>query len=111
MKKSFSSFLVPFIAILFSVVAMPAQAQDDGITTDDLQNSSVDAAEHENRTSKNLISTRDSLQISDFYQKPKTMERKVAVTETESTDDDDALSLNFLFYIIENYKFSDLMDE
>jgi hypothetical protein len=108
-QKSASSFLIPFVGILLSMIAISAQAQDDGITSYDLQNSIPEVVEHENRTSKNLISSRDSLQISDFYQKPRSVERKTA--NAESNDQEDALSLNFLFYIIENYKFSDLMDE
>ena len=92
------------------MIAIGAQAQDDGITSYDLQTPSQEVAtEHENRTSKNLVSSRDSLQISDFYQKPKIAESKT--TGTDTSEEDDALSLNFLFYIIENYKFSDLMDE
>lgn|GEM_PF-4590965 len=98
--------------MLLSMVAIGAQAQDDGITSYDLQTPSPEVAtEHENRTSKNLVSSRDSLQISDFYQKPKIAESKTTGTGTDTGEEDDALSLNFLFYIIENYKFSDLMDE
>jgi len=112
MKKSVSSFLVPFVAILFSMIALSAQAQDDGISSFDLQNSIPELPDHENKTAKSLMSVRDSIQISDFYQKPKVAERKTANTVANSNnEEDDALSLNFLFYIIENYKFSDLMDK
>lgn len=111
MKKSVSSFLISVSAMLLSMIAISAQAQDDGITSFDLQNSSSEVAEHENRTSKNLVSSRDSLQISDFYQKPKSIERIDRKTAGTDSNEEDALSLNFLFYIIENYKFSDLMDE
>ena len=111
MKKSVSSFLVPGAVMLLLMIAMGAQAQDDGITSYDLQPSNSEVVEHENRTSKNLVSSRDSLQISDFYQKPKAIDPKTSGTGTDLNEEDDALSLNFLFYIIESYKFSDLMDE
>ena len=95
--------------MLLSLIAIGVQAQDDGISSYDLQNPSSEVVEHENKTARSLIVTRDSLQISDFYQKPKAVDRKTA--SSVSDEEDDALSLNFLFYIIENYKFSDLVGE
>jgi hypothetical protein len=109
-RKSIPSFFIPFAAILLSLIGISAQAQDDGITSFDLQYSNSELVEHENKTTKSSIVTRDSLQMSDFYQKPKmVVDRKT--TTSESNEGNDALSLNFLFYIIENYKFSDLIGE
>ena len=113
MKKSIPSFLFPLAVTLLSMISVGAFAQDDGITIYDVQKFNTEFVERENRTTKSSVVTKDSLQMSDFYQKPKTeraSDRKATESATRG-EEDDALSLNFLYYIIENYKFSDLMDK
>ena len=111
-KKIYSFLLVPFAVILLSMLTIDVHAQgDDGILNDELQSRQEfvenDSKTVKNLTTPNLTSSRDSIPNIDYFQKP-----KQADTDQKNTnEEDDALSLNFLFYIIENYKFSDLMDE
>ncbi|MCB0486861.1 MAG: hypothetical protein KDC99_00195 [Cyclobacteriaceae bacterium] len=113
-KKSF--FLAVVMAGGMTLLSYDSYAQEDGYPNYNFQEPSYqelnlheDKAliydQHENRPSRTIQSIqRDSLAI----QASKNKNNKKATAEKK---EDDALSFNFLYYIIQKYKISDIVDQ
>ncbi len=118
--------ILPFV-LLFALVglvspSLSVQAQDKGLSPNELLDPnhselsvSDDKALPVDHESKPKVAGRDSSMmnsklptLTNPVSKSKSAEHKTAASKDE---DDDALSFNFLYYIIEKFKISDLIDE
>ena len=123
MKIKFSHILAS-AAMLFLLVSLTSRAQDGGRTSNELQD--VNHQElNLNDEDKTLIYEHDAKSgkntPNESHQNPAIAPAKTKVSEahkatpvsnnSNTKEGDDALSFNFLFYIIQKYKFSDIVDQ
>ena len=123
MKIKFSHILAS-AAMLFLLGSLTSLAQDGGRTSNELQD--VNHQElNLNDEDKTLIYEHDAKSgkntPNEAHQNPATTTAKAKVSEahkatpvsnnSNTKEGDDALSFNFLFYIIQKYKFSDIVDQ
>ena len=111
MNVKVSHLLASFIAVFLLVIS--AQAQDE-LPAVDPQDSSH--REYNLEDDKALIydhsvhmSARDSAQVVKVL--PVTQSVKPSKPDANKKDEDDALSFNFIYYIIQKFKMSDLIDQ
>ena len=111
MNVKVSHLLASFIAVF--LLAISAQAQDELPSVDPLD---PIHREYNMEDDKALIydhsthlPARDSLQT--MRVAPITQTAKASKPDAHKKDEDDALSFNFIYYIIQKFKMSDLIDE
>lgn len=124
MKIKFSNILTSATIVFISLLSFVSFGQDEGSPTNELQD--VNHQElNLNDEDKTLIYDQDSKSSKNVS--PETHQNSVAVpakaknadahkqppspSGVSAKDGDDALSFNFLFYIIQKYKFSDIIDQ
>ncbi len=125
MKIKFSHVLTIAVIAFGSLVSVSLFAQDEGRTSSEFQDvnhqevNTTDEEkmlpfEHESKSTKNISSETHQSQVITPV-KPKATEthkaNSTSPNSSNSKDGDDALSFNFLFYIIQKYKFSDIIDQ
>lgn len=124
MKIKFSHKLASAIIVLTSFLSFASFAQDEGRTSNELQDinhqelniSDEDKTliyEYDSRSVKNMSSeTHQNTVIPAKVKTSETQHKPTSATNgTNTKGGDDALSFNFLFYIIQKYKFSDIIDQ
>lgn len=112
------NFSVVFSVVLiggFLLIMNPAMGQEEGSSTHNYQESgnhdlpAEDKAvlfEQENKAPRVIILST----VKDTANVKSTLKPKVP-TKPESKNEEDALSFNFLYYIIQKYKISDIIDQ
>ena len=111
------AIILRFFPLLFLVAGFPALAQREGLSPTESQDPnhveytpSDDKAIMSDHDAKARLNARDSiaaLNRSTLTPKSKSSEAPKGL----NGDDEDALSFNFLYYIIQKFKISDLVDE
>ena len=124
MKIKFSHKLAGATIVLTSLFSFTSSAQDEGRTSNELQDINHQELnindedktliyEYDSRSGKNMSSETHLNAI--IPAKTKTTETQHKTTPAPNSPNakggDDALSFNFLFYIIQKYKFSDIIDQ
>lgn len=111
MNVKVSHLLASFIAVF--LLAISAQAQDEIPSVDPLDSSH---REYNLEDDKALIydhsvhiPARDSSQVVRVL--PVNQPAKPSKPDAHKKDEDDALSFNFIYYIIQKFKMSDLIDQ
>ena len=124
MKTKFSHILASATIVLISLLSFATFAQDEGRTSNELQDINHQEL-NINDEDKTLIyeyDARSGKNISSETHLNSVIPSKAKITETQhkptptpnssnTKEGDDALSFNFLFYIIQKYKFSDIIDQ
>jgi hypothetical protein len=123
MKIKFSHILAS-AAIVFSLVSLTSYAQEEGQTSNELQDVNHQELnlndedktliyEHDVKSGKNTPNEahQNSLTPSTKTKASETHKAVPPASNSNTKDGDDALSFNFLFYIIQKYKFSDIIDQ
>jgi len=124
MTIKFSHILASTVIVFISLLSFAAFAQDEGQTSNELQdpnhqfqNSVNDedktpVYEHDSKSSKNISSETHQSTVTPTKPKNAEAHKPAPVANSSNTKEgDDALSFNFLFYIIQKYKFSDIIDQ
>ena len=125
MKIKFSHILASAAIVFISFLSLTSFAQDEGQTSNELQDvnhqelnlNDDDRAliyEHETKAGKNTPNeAHQNSVVNPAKTKISESHKATAVPNNNSNtkDGDDALSFNFLFYIIQKYKFSDIIDQ
>ncbi|CAN5161729.1 hypothetical protein BH09BAC3_BH09BAC3_17520 [soil metagenome] len=111
MNVKFSHLLASFIAVF--LLGISAQAQDE-LPSVELQDPTH--REYNLQDDKALIydypthlPVRDSLQVVRVL--PTTQPAKPSKADVQKKDEEDALSFNFIYYFIQKFKMSDLIDQ
>jgi hypothetical protein len=120
MKAKFSTLIFLLSIVLGALICSSAKAQDEGFSSNDSQepnhqelNASEDRTTLFEHESKLKSANRDSAQI---HAKPPLTTTNPAKSKpsdhkpSNGREEDDALSFNFLYYIIQKFKISDLID-
>lgn len=111
MNVKVSHLLASFIAVF--LLAISAQAQDELPSVDpqdpahneyNLEDDKALIYDHSTH-----LPARDSVQV--LRVAPMTQAAKPAKPDAHKKDEDDALSFNFIYYIIQKFKMSDLIDQ
>lgn len=124
MKIKFSHILAS-ASIVFSFMTLTSFAQDEGRTSNELQDINHQELnlndedktliyEHDLKSGKNTPNDAHQNSVVSPAKAKTTEPHKAAPPAPNSSntkDGDDALSFNFLFYIIQKYKFSDIIDQ
>jgi hypothetical protein len=106
MNVKFLPFALALSLVSFCLPTLCAQAQDKGLSPNELVDPAhVETTLNEDHEAKTKLASRDSVSIHNST--PAHTEQKPAGAK----EDDDALSFNFLYYIIQKFKISDLIDE
>jgi len=117
MKVKILQLTTAFFLIGGAVLSIPANAQHEGLSPGESQdpnhleyNLNEDKPLLMEHDSKSKGQPRDSIASNNrsISSKPKSPEHNKSVGGKE---EDDALSFNFLYYIIQKFKISDLIDE
>lgn len=118
MKLNFSYLLAFGVALtLISLVgATPAMAQEEGIPGYELQDPAHPGLNTEEKTLlvdpevRSFRPVRDSLASRSFSTQKKTSETSKS-SAGKPKNEEDPLSFNFLYYIIQKFKVSDIIDQ
>ncbi len=116
MKIKFSTILTFTIAAYCMCFVLPANAQDEGSSLNEFQdlnqNSELNLEED-----KALIFESESKPVKREIEVPPANKPALKTKSSEtakpgnSKEEEDALSFNFLYYIIQKFKYSDLLDQ
>ena len=123
MKIKFSNILAGAIIVLTSLLSFATNAQDEGRTSNELQDINHQELnindedktliyEYDSRSGKNISSETHQTTVTPAKAKtPDAHKVSPSPNSSNTKGGDDALSFNFLFYIIQKYKFSDIIDQ
>ncbi len=117
MKLNFSNLLITFAAVL--MLALSAQAQEELpiLETQDPNHHELNLDEDKTliyeRTNSHPTTVKDSLQLTPRVSPnhPYKIVRPDASKNNPKDAYDDALSFNFLYYMLQKFKLSDLIDQ
>jgi hypothetical protein len=123
MKIKFSHILASATIVLTSLFSFTSFAQDEGRTSNELQDINHQELnindedktliyEYDSRSGKNTSSETHLNTVIPAKGKTQDSHKPTPTPNSSNTKDgDDALSFNFLFYIIQKYKFTDIIDQ
>ncbi len=123
MKIKFSHILASFTIVSLSFLSLNSFAQDEGRTSNELQDINHQELnindedktliyEYDSKSGKNMSTETHSNTVIPVKSKGAETNKPVqTLNSSNAKEGDDALSFNFLFYIIQKYKFSDIVDQ
>jgi hypothetical protein len=124
MKIKFSNILTSATIVFISLLSFVSFGQDEGSPINELQDVNHQELnlndedktliyDQDSKSSKNVSSEthQNSVAVPAKAKSADAHKQPPSPNSVTARDGDDALSFNFLFYIIQKYKFSDIIDQ
>lgn len=115
MKLKFSKILALSITVFFGCISLEASAQDGGSLNEYQELNQIPELNlEEDKTllfEGEIKSLKKDTIISKPVQKSSVKGKSSDKTKSVNEKEEDALSFNFLYYIIQKFKYSDLLDQ
>jgi hypothetical protein len=118
MKVKILHFTTAFFLVGGALLSISAKAQREGLSPGEFQDPNhLEYSLNEDKPlltehdSKSKTPTRDSITLHNKSVSAGTSTKPKSTEHNKSKEEDDALSFNFLYYIIQKFKISDLIDE
>ena len=117
MKTKISKRLGLCVTIFCFAIAIKANAQEEGSSLNEYldvnQNSELNLEEDKTLIFENetRVTKHDTVSSRPVIKSPAKSKPSERIKSTDSKEERDALSFNFLYYIIQKFKYSDLVDQ